>query len=52
MREGAAAVGVHDVPAYPTELAALQAVADQASPADVIGVMCHAEREGPGPVAA
>ena len=45
MREGAAAVGVHDVPAFPTELAALQAVVDQTSPADVIGVMCHAERE-------
>ena len=45
MREGAAAVGVHDVPAYPTELAALQTVVGQAGPADVIGVMCHAERE-------
>jgi cyanophycin synthetase len=44
MREGAAAVGVHDVPAFPTELAALQAVLGQALPADVIGVMCHAER--------
>jgi cyanophycin synthetase len=37
MREGAAAVGVHDVPAYPNELAALQAVTDQASVADVVG---------------
>jgi cyanophycin synthetase len=36
---------VHDVPAYPNELAALQAVTDQASVADVVGVMCHAERE-------
>jgi cyanophycin synthetase len=45
MRDGAAAVGVHDVPAYPNELAALQAVTDQASVADVVGVMCHAERE-------
>jgi cyanophycin synthetase len=44
MREGAAAVGVHDVPAFATELAALQAVLAQALPADVIGVMCHAER--------
>jgi cyanophycin synthetase len=48
MREGAAAVGVHDVPAYPNELAALQAVTDQASVADVVGVMCHAEREEVG----
>ena len=45
MREGAAAVGVHDVPAYPNELAAIQAITDQASVADVVGVMCHAERE-------
>jgi cyanophycin synthetase len=45
MREGAAAVGVHDVPAFPTELAALQSVVDRASAPDVIGVMCHAERE-------
>jgi cyanophycin synthetase len=45
MREGAAAVGVHDVPAFPNELAALQAVTAQASMADVVGVMCHAERE-------
>ena len=45
MRDGAAAVGVHDVPAYPNELAAIQAITDQASVADVVGVMCHAERE-------
>jgi cyanophycin synthetase len=48
MRDGAAAVGVHEVPAYPSELAALQAVTDQASVADVVGVMCHAEREEVG----
>jgi cyanophycin synthetase len=45
MREGAAAVGVTDVPAHPTELAALQALVDEAGASDVIGVMCHAERE-------
>jgi cyanophycin synthetase len=45
MRQGAAAVGVHDVPAFPTELAALRSLVEQASPADVIGVMCHAQRE-------
>jgi cyanophycin synthetase len=44
MREGAARVGVSEVPAYPTELAALQALAAQASPGDVVGLMCHAER--------
>jgi cyanophycin synthetase len=45
MREGAARVGVTDVPSYPTELAALQALVDQARPGDVVGLMCHAERE-------
>jgi cyanophycin synthetase len=44
-RAGAARVGVDEVPAYPTELAALQALLDQAKPGDVIGLMCHAERE-------
>ena len=44
LREGAAAVGVHDVPVHATELAGLQALVDQAVPGDVIGVMCHAER--------
>ncbi|MGZ4595736.1 MAG: Mur ligase family protein [Actinomycetes bacterium] len=44
MREGAAAVGVLDVPDHPTELAALQALVDEAGPCDVLGVMCHAER--------
>jgi cyanophycin synthetase len=42
--EGAAAVGVHDVPVHPTELAALQALVAEASAGDVVGVMCHAER--------
>jgi cyanophycin synthetase len=45
MREGAAKVGVLDVPSYPTELAALQVLVDQAGPGDVVGLMCHAERE-------
>ncbi len=44
MRAGAAEVGVLDVPAHPTELAALQALVAESSPGDVIGVMCHAER--------
>lgn len=44
LRAGAAAVGVHDVPAFPTELAATQALVGEASPGDVVGVMCHAER--------
>jgi len=45
MREGAARVGVTDVPSYPTELAALQALVEQAGAGDVVGLMCHAERE-------
>jgi cyanophycin synthetase len=44
MREGAAAVGVTDVPAYPTELAALEALVEESSAGDVVGIMCHAER--------
>jgi cyanophycin synthetase len=44
LREGATAVGVHDVPSHPTELAGLQALVAEASPGDVVGVMCHAER--------
>ena len=32
LREGAAAVGVHDVPVHPTELAGLQALVDQCRP--------------------
>ena len=42
--EGAAAVGVHDVPVHPTELAGLQALVDRSGDGDVVGVMCHAER--------
>jgi cyanophycin synthetase len=41
---GAAAVGVHDVPVHPTELAAVQALVAESAPGDVVGVMCHAER--------
>jgi len=44
LREGAAAVGVDDVPSYPTELAGLEALLAEARPGDAVGVMCHAER--------
>jgi cyanophycin synthetase len=44
LRTGAAAVGVTDVPDYPTELAALQALVGEAVPGDAVGVMCHAQR--------
>ena len=44
LRDGAATVGVSDVPVYATELAGLQALVADAAPGDVVGVMCHAER--------
>ena len=46
MRAGAERVGVTGVPAYPTEVAVLSALVGQALPGDVVGVMCHADREG------
>jgi len=45
LRAGAARVGVEDVPAHPTEVAALEALVAQAGPGDVVGLMCHAERQ-------
>jgi len=46
MRAGAARVGVETLPSYPTELESLQALVAQAKPGDVVGLMCHAERDG------
>lgn len=43
-REGAAEVGVSDVPAYGSELEGLQSLVDRARPTDVIAVMCHQDR--------
>ena len=45
MRAGAERVGVTDVPAYPTEVECLAALVAQAKPGDVVGLMCHAERQ-------
>jgi cyanophycin synthetase len=45
MRAGAERVGVTGVPAYPTEVACLSALVGQALPGDVVGLMCHAERQ-------
>lgn len=45
LREGAASVGVTDVPAHDTELAGLQALVGTSSAGDAVGVMCHAERD-------
>jgi cyanophycin synthetase len=44
-RVGAERVGVTDIESYPTELASLQALVGQAEPGDVVGLMCHAERQ-------
>ena len=38
-------MGVTDMPAYDTEVDCLAALVDQAKPGDVVGLMCHAERQ-------
>jgi cyanophycin synthetase len=45
LRVGAARVGVSDLPAYPTELQSLHALLGMAQAGDVVGLMCHAERQ-------
>ena len=45
LRAGAERVGVTDIDSYPTELASLQALLKLAEPGDVVGLMCHAERQ-------
>ncbi|QZY27617.1 Mur ligase family protein [Nocardioides coralli] len=45
LRAGAERVGVADVPAHATEVEALAALVAQAEAGDVVGLMCHAERE-------
>ena len=45
MRAGAERVGMTDIEAYPTELDSLKALVDLAEPGDVVGLMCHAERQ-------
>jgi cyanophycin synthetase len=44
-RAGAARVGVTDLPSYPSELDALQALVAQAAPGDVVALMCHEQRQ-------
>ena len=46
MRAGAGRVGVTDVVSYPTEVDGLAALVKQSEPGDVVGLMCHADREG------
>jgi cyanophycin synthetase len=43
-REGAALVGVSEIPDYPSELEGLQALVERAVPGDVVAVMCHQDR--------
>jgi cyanophycin synthetase len=45
LREGAAAVGVTDVPVHPTELAGLRALLAESAPGDVCALMAPAERD-------
>jgi cyanophycin synthetase len=45
LRAGAERVGVTDVAAYATEVACLAALVDRASSGDVVGLMCHAQRQ-------
>jgi cyanophycin synthetase len=45
-RQGAARVGVDEVPSYPTEVAGLEALVARAAPGDVVGLMCHEDRQG------
>jgi cyanophycin synthetase len=45
LREGAATVGVPDLPAHPTELAGLQALVAESGPGDVLALMAPAERD-------
>ena len=45
-RQGAARVGVDELPSYPTEVAGLDALVAQAGPGDVVALMCHEDRQG------
>jgi cyanophycin synthetase len=45
LREGAARVGVTDVTSYDTEVECLAGLVHDAEPGDVVGLMCHAERQ-------
>jgi cyanophycin synthetase len=45
LREGAERVGITDVTSYDTEVECLAGLVAQARPGDVVGLMCHAERQ-------
>ena len=44
-RAGLERVGMTDVASYDTEVESLAALVEQAQPGDVVGLMCHAERQ-------
>ncbi len=44
-RAGLERVGASEVSSYETEVASLAALVEQARPGDVVGLMCHAQRE-------
>lgn len=46
LRQGAASVGVLDVPSFPSELAGLRGLLDDAAAGDVVAVMVHADQPG------
>jgi cyanophycin synthetase len=43
---GAERVGVTELPSYPSEVSGLEALVAQARPGDVVGLMCHEDRQG------
>jgi cyanophycin synthetase len=45
LRDGAERVGVTDVTSYDTEVECLAGLVARARPGDVVGLMCHAERQ-------
>jgi cyanophycin synthetase len=45
-RAGAERVGVTELPSYPTEVSGLEALVAQARSGDVVGLMCHEDRQG------
>ena len=45
-RQGAARVGVDEMPSYPTEVEGLSALVQLAEPGDVVALMCHEDRQG------
>ena len=45
LRAGAERVGVTDIDTYETEVECLAALVERARPGDVVGLMCHAERQ-------